>query len=180
MDVDAAGASVVLCGTGPVAMSTLLALINDAAASVIVVSRDKEKGSAQVGELCARLDAAISLPALEILDYSEVAAYLETADILINATTLGMNPSDPPVVPADALRSELIVFDVIYGHGHTALRKAADTVGARFTDGIGMLVEQAALTLEIWMSAQGITREVPRELMYKVAEDELAKQELPK
>lgn len=175
LDIEVRGASVVLCGTGPVALSTLFALIEDAAASVSIVSRDTEKGRDLTARLLTRLGEA-PLPCLEVIGYGEVASPLEEADLLINATTVGMHPGDASVVPPTALRAGLSVYDVIYGHGETALIAAARQAGAKACDGVGMLVEQAALTVEIWARESGYTLTAPRGLMYEVAFEQLARQ----
>jgi shikimate dehydrogenase len=191
--VDVAGASVVLCGTGSVAMATLLSLIEQRAGRVSVVSRNPEKGAGQVARLResfaskgageaadgadkSACEGAIrpsrpsaAPPAIQVIGASEVAAHLETADILIDATSLGMNPGDEPVVSPALLRPGLVVLDVVYGHGQTALIREARARGARAFDGLGMLVEQAALTMEIWAREQGCPLKAPRDLMYRVA-----------
>jgi shikimate dehydrogenase len=192
--VSVAGSSVVLCGTGPVAMSALLALTEAHAASISVVTRDLEKGRKQLRRLNERLglrqgvesdspgqgDGARApspchgpefpaLSAARLVSYGEVAACLETADILIDATSVGMSPSDGTVVPLEALRPKTTVLDVVYGHGETALLRGARDINATAIDGLGMLIEQAALTIELWARARGIQVEAPRALMRQAA-----------
>jgi shikimate dehydrogenase len=174
--------SVVLCGMGPVALSVLLSLIDKKAASVSVVSRDPSRARTQLGEFCARLSKELgfgevsALPTMKVIDYGEVAEALAVADLLIDATSVGMNSADGSVVPLEALRPELIVFDVVYGHGKTALIRGAHDVGAKAIDGLGMLIEQAALTIEIWAREQGTQIEAPRDIMRQAALDRLASQ----
>jgi shikimate dehydrogenase len=183
LGIEAKGASVVLCGTGPVALSTLFALIEGAAASVTIATRDPKKGRVLVEALLSRLDRCDSrnrddrapLPEIAVIGYDEAAAKLETAALLINATTVGMDPQDGSIVPPAALRAGLSVYDVIYGHGETALIRAAREVGAQACDGVGMLVEQAALTIEIWAGEHGSELVAPRDRMYEVAYEELAR-----
>ncbi|MDR0347793.1 MAG: hypothetical protein LBH56_05415, partial [Coriobacteriales bacterium] len=106
--------------------------------------------------------------------YTELAAHLETAHILIDATPVGMASADDAVVPPKLLkqgllRQGLVVFDAVYGHGETALLKNAREVGAVAIDGLGMLIEQAALTIEIWAREQGTPVSAPRTLMRQAA-----------
>jgi shikimate dehydrogenase len=178
------GSSVVLCGMGPVALSALLALIDARAASVSVVSRNVERGVEWLRHLRERLehdagaaparDAAPAAgnsawPSIEVIDYARAPLRLATAQALIDATPLGMSPTDGAVVAPEALREGLVVLDVVYGHGETALICAAREAGAIGIDGLGMLIEQAALTIEIWAQAQGIPVEAPRTLMRQAA-----------
>jgi shikimate dehydrogenase len=205
-----AGSSVVLCGTGPVALSALLALIELKAASICVASRDIRKGQERLRLLCSRLgdggdhgqrsaptsnacapsipqrgndpqafcgetDEPLRLPEMRVVDYAKLAACLETADILIDATPVGMTPTDGTVVPLAALRPGLVVLDAVYGHRITALIRGARERGVVAIDGLGMLVEQAALTIEIWARTQNTPIEAPRELMYECACREAAR-----
>jgi shikimate dehydrogenase len=174
LGIEPQDSAVVLCGTGPVALSTLLALIRAGAASVSVVSRDPQRGSEQVCKLYNHPEGLSNSPRVQVIGYGQLAEHLESADVLINATTVGMNPGDGAVVPLGVLKPELAIFDVVYGHGETALIKHARAIGAKACDGVGMLVEQAALTIEIWAAENGVALEAPRELMYEVAYKELA------
>jgi shikimate dehydrogenase len=183
--VTVAASSVVLCGMGSVALSALLALTERKAASVSIVSRDPDRARVQLRGFCARLDewsldrgggasSPLSLPTLEVIGYGAVVESLTIADILIDATSVGMNPTDGSVVPFEALRPELTVLDVVYGQGETALIRGAREVGAKAIDGLGMLIEQAALTVEIWAREQGMCVKAPREIMRQAALDRLA------
>jgi shikimate dehydrogenase len=165
-----AGSSVVVCGTGPVALSVLLALIDAKVASVTVASRNVAAGDERVRKLRERvfsceLRETSPMPELRVVDYAQAARCLETANILIDATPVGMSSTDQAVVPSEALRPNLIVLDTVYGHGETALIKAARETGAVAIDGLGMLIEQAALTIELWAKAQGLSLVAPRETM---------------
>jgi len=71
------------------------------------------------------------------------------ADLVVNATSLGLMEGDPSPVPVGCLRRDLAVYDMIY-HRPTALIQAARAVGAPAVDGLGMLVNQGALAFEIW------------------------------
>ena len=76
-----------------------------------------------------------------------------TYDLLVNTTAVGLAGEDPfaelPLAP-DAFRREQTVVDMVYGAEPTALLRAAGEAGARTVDGIEILVQQGALSLEIW------------------------------
>ncbi|MDR1713722.1 MAG: hypothetical protein LBR39_06175 [Coriobacteriales bacterium] len=196
-----AGASIVLCGTGPAAASILLTLLQNQAGSVTVLSRDAQQAQVEVSALVRRygetryrksmqklsgqpisqLHAAVGaavqdyqqlppIPPVQVAGYDQAGEHLAQAVVLIDATPLGMSAGDAPVVPAELLHSGLAVLDLVYGHGETTLLAAARAAGAQAFDGLGMLVEQAALTIEFWARAKGHSGLVaPRELMYKTA-----------
>jgi len=98
----------------------------------------------------------------------EAAAWDETAlrgqladiDLIVNATPLGMNPSDPAPIPARLLAPHHMVFDAVYGPSKTSLIRAADEAGARGVNGLSMLLHQGALSFSIWFE-----REAPIEAM---------------
>jgi shikimate dehydrogenase len=99
---------------------------------------------------------------LEALPWDEAAVRAQLADIdlIVNATPLGMNPSDPAPIPARLLAPHHIVFDCVYGPSKTALLRAAEEAGARGANGLSMLLHQGALSFSIWFN-----REAPIEAM---------------
>src|SRR5216110_1586112 len=94
------------------------------------------------------------------LDESMMRTQLADIDLIVNATPLGMNPSDPTPVPARLLAPHHIIFDCVYGPSKTALLRAAEEVGARGANGLSMLLYQGALSFSIWFN-----REAPTEAM---------------
>lgn len=81
-----------------------------------------------------------------------LAPELTRADLLVHATPLGLNPSDPSPVPARLLRSELMVYDLNYESRLSPLLCAAEIVGARGGNGLTMLLHQGALGFEHWFN----------------------------
>lgn len=82
--------------------------------------------------------------------------------LIINATPLGMRPYEdqcpwPLEVP---FPSEAAVYDLVYNPPETLLMKRAREAGLRASNGLGMLIEQAALSFTIWTA-----RTAPREAM---------------
>ena len=93
-------------------------------------------------------------------DESAVRAQLADIDLIVNATALGMNPSDPVPIPARLLAPHHIVFDCVYGPSKSAFVRAADEAGARGANGLSMLLHQGTLSFSIWFN-----REAPIEAM---------------
>ena len=93
-------------------------------------------------------------------DEAAVRAQLSDIDLIVNATPLGMNPSDPAPIPARLLLPHHIVFDCVYRPSKTALLRAADEAGARGANGLSMLLHQGALAFSVWFN-----REAPLEAM---------------
>ena len=93
---------------------------------------------------------------LEAVPWDEAAlrAQLADIDLIVNATPVGMNPSDPAPIPARLLAPHHIVFDCVYRPSKTALLRAADEAGARGANGLSMLLHQGALSFSIWFNGE--------------------------
>ena len=132
---------------------------------LVLVNRTLEKANALAEQLRPFLsDARVLGPATRLeavaLDESAMRVQLADIDLIVNATPLGMNPSDPTPVPARLLAPHHIVFDCVYGSSKTALFRAATEVGARGANGFSMLLHQGALSFSTWFD-----REAPIEEM---------------
>ncbi|MBD3379836.1 MAG: hypothetical protein GF408_05170 [Candidatus Omnitrophica bacterium] len=79
----------------------------------------------------------------------EAAAAAASADIIVNATPLGTHEEDPMPLPGGVLTDKHMVYDLVYAR-KTELLKHAEEAGAGTASGIGMLVNQAARSFEIW------------------------------
>lgn len=94
---------------------------------------------------------------------------LAKADVLINATPLGMTPdTDKSPVDSDLLHPGLLVFDTVYNPLKTKLLRDAEEAGARTLIGTKMLVYQGVVSFELWTGV-----EAPEELMFEVVVDAL-------
>ena len=78
------------------------------------------------------------------------------ADILVNATSIGLYPdvTAMPRVALDSIRPDLLVCDVIPNPPQTAFLKAAAARGATHLDGLGMLVYQGAIAFKLWTGVE--------------------------
>ena len=86
--------------------------------------------------------------AIRAVDMKELHAH--SFEIIVNGTASSLH-GELPGVPAEIFRSTLFVYDMMYARQPTLFMKWALDMGARqVTDGLGMLVEQAALGFEIW------------------------------
>jgi shikimate dehydrogenase len=92
--------------------------------------------------------------------------------LVVNATPLGMFPHTQatPWLAGVSFPHEALVYDLVYNSPETALVRAARSARLQAAGGMGMLIEQAALSLEIW-----IGRAVPRAAMWKSVEKILEK-----
>ncbi len=132
---------------------------------LVLVNRTLEKANALAEQLRPFLsDARVLGPATRLeavaLDESAMRVQLADIDLIVNATPLGMNPSDPTPVPARLLAPHHIVFDCVYGSSKTALFRAATEVGARGANGFSMLLHQGALSFSTWFDREAPIKEM--------------------
>jgi len=161
--VEPKGKNIVILGAGGTsrAISFILA---DRGAHLVILNRLLEMNWAE--ELASRISQILAkkVDALE-MSRGNLGKVLEKAEILVNATSVGMNPNinDTPVT-ANLLRSGMIVYDIVYNPVETKLLKEAEAVGAVTIGGIDMLVWQGALAFEKWTGLKA-----PAELMKEEA-----------
>ena len=134
---DVAGRRCVVVGAGGAGRAVVAALASGGAAEVVVVNRTRGKAEAA---------AALAGPSGRVGD----PAAVEDADLVVNATSLGMRPGDPLPLPVERLRSDQVVADLIYHPAVTLLLEVAAAVGATAVNGLGMLVHQAAAAFTHW------------------------------
>lgn len=134
--VDVRGCEVVVIGAGGAARAVIDSL-GRAGAAVAVINRSADRAAAA---------AALAGERGRVGAFADVSA----ADVVINATPIGMG-SDPgtPIEPT-LLRAGQVVVDLIYHPARTALLDAAVAAGAKAVNGLPMLLHQAAMQLELW------------------------------
>ena len=99
--------------------------------------------------------------------WANMAGAVMTADLLVNATPIGTDSDETPV-PANLLRPELAVLDLVYRPSPTRLIRDARDAGARARGGAGMLLRQAAFSFSLWTN-----RPAPVDVMRDAIIDEL-------
>ena len=144
--VDPAGLEVVVLGAGGAARAVAVETALAGAASVIVVNRDATRGE----ELARVVTAGTGVPAM-FVPWDRTCAVPASADVVVNATSVGFGDADALVdVELDGLRPGIVVADVVVSPPSTALLRAAQGRGATTLDGLGMLVGQGALAVRHW------------------------------
>jgi shikimate dehydrogenase len=164
-----AGRTITMIGSGGAAAAVLAALVLERAKKVTVISRSRTHAEDLIARVrvCARDTELIALEA-----GSDNGPSVEAADVVVNATPLGMHREDALPVRAEWLRAGQIVSDMVYRPVTTPLLIAAKKAGAQPVAGIGMLVAQGAIAMEIWNSDSSVV--APRDVMRAAADQVLA------
>jgi len=149
--IDLTNKKIVLLGAGGAAKAIAFA-IAEKASSLIILNRTKRKAVNLVKELNKKL----KVNALgNSLTFKALKNSLKDADILINATSVGMEPNvNQTLVAKELLQKDMVVFDIIYNPLETKLLKEAREIGAKCINGIEMLVQQAAEAFKIWFKIE--------------------------
>jgi shikimate dehydrogenase len=144
--VDVAGTRVAVIGAGGAARSVIDALGRAGAIEISIVNRTQDRA-----ESAATLAGVASVG---------IASDIGQADIVVNATSIGMGVSpatatgnDFPCDPS-LLRGNHVVVDLVYHPLRTSWLSEAADLGARTIDGLGMLIQQAVLQQERWLGVR--------------------------
>ena len=140
LGADPRGRRAIVYGAGGAARACVLALGRLGAASVTVVVRDPVRAAA------VRLVAEMTQVAVFSVAAFEDVETLE-ADILVNATPLGTRGESLPV---PALGSDTVGIDLLYRPPTTPLQDAVRAAGGFASGGLGLLLQQAARSFELW------------------------------
>ncbi len=164
-----AGQALVI-GAGGSARAVVYALLLDGW-QVAVAARRVKQASRLVEDLNANVGRQKDpmLSAVE-LDRSSLAGLAELS-LVVNCTPLGMAPDihDSPWPAGLHLPPRAFVYDLVYNPNGTALVRMARQQGRRAANGLGMLVEQAALSFERWTGLPA-----PRRAMLEAVRAEMA------
>ena len=156
--VGIAGSRVVVVGAGGTARAIVATLARRGASDIAVINRTESRAR----------DAVACADVARIGSVDDIA----TANILINATSVGMG-SQETAVDAARLHASLVVLDAVYQPLETTLLRDAKNAGAVTVDGLWMLVHQGALQQLAWFDEIGDVQ-----LMRQAALDELANRAL--
>ena len=147
--IEPKGKQVVLLGAGGAARAISFALA-DHGAELTILNRKQELDWAVA--LAAQVSKTYGeeINAME-LDSINLQKVLAGADILVNATSVGMSPHiEETPVTAGLLKPCLVVYDIVYNPAETRLLREARQAGAQKIGGLDMLVGQGAAAFELW------------------------------
>ena len=99
-------------------------------------------------------EAAAAIANARALKWEDLERGFGAADLVVQATTLGMKGQSEPNWPVALCRATAIVADIVYRPLETGLLRAARGRGLVTMDGLGMLIHQAALSFELWFGVE--------------------------
>jgi len=158
---------IVLIGAGGAARAIAFSLAGRAR-SILILNRSKHRAVKLANDVERRLGKKILARPLA---GNLLLEALRGADILINATSVGMYPrTDQTLATRRALHPDMVVFDIVYNPVKTLLLREAEAAGAKTISGVGMLVHQGAEAFKIWTDHSPPIEVMRRALMKELSE----------
>ena len=161
------GKKLVLLGAGGAASAIAAQAALDGAAELNIFLRPASRFYARTEQLAESLirETVCRVQVCDLEDGSYLRKLLESADVLIQATPVGMEPETEQCLIPDAgwLHPDLTVADIIYHPRKTKMLKMAEQAGCRVCPGLGMLLHQGAEAFRIWTG-----RKMPLEQIRKI------------
>ena len=151
-----AGRRVLLMGAGGAARGVLLPLLEAGPVTLTIANRSVDKARQLVDDSADTHGAILSA-----CGYAELAG--KVFDLVVNATSAGLLDAQLPL-PKGLYSPESLAYDMVYGRETAFLRAARGDGAARNSDGLGMLVEQAADSFFLWRGVRPSTAAVLSEL----------------
>ena len=141
LNITLSDSKILVIGAGGAVRGVLAPMLEKQPESITISNRTKGKADALV-EMFSDY-GTVSSTTLE-------QANLDRYDIVINATSTGIHGEVPSVSP-QVFRGVSLVYDMMYGKNPTKFMQwAGQNSGAQISDGLGMLIEQAAESFKIW------------------------------
>ena len=132
-------------------------------ARLVILNRNLERAEHLARQVFKNTGKTVTVAELSAANLEQT---IGKADILINATSVGMTPgSDETPVPANLLRRGLVVYDIVYNPVETRLLREAKAAGAETISGLDMLVWQGALAFEKWTGQKAPVKLMKKEAM---------------
>jgi shikimate dehydrogenase len=130
------------------ARAAVAAALQGRARRVTLCARDLEGANSLVQEMLARWQGP--LPQVATRALADAGGSLARADVLVQATSLGMEPEDPLPLDLETALPRLFVLDAVYGAGESALLSRARAHGLRVADGRCLLLHQGMAAFTLW------------------------------
>jgi shikimate dehydrogenase len=154
LGVKLAGARVLMVGAGGAARGVVAPLLDAGVVQLTIANRT----AARAEELARRFERMGDVRACALQSIPE-----SRYDLVVNATSTSTH-GEALALPRDVLGPGMLAYDMAYGGSARAFVERARQAGARASDGLGMLVEQAAESFELWRGVRPDSRPVLAEL----------------
>ena len=148
------GARILLVGAGGAARGALGVLLDESPAEVVVVNRTVSKAVALADLAASDLVRGVGFDELDGGGF----------DLVVNSTSAGLDGAAPPL-SVSVFEAHTLCYDMMYASEPTPFLRLAESAGVvHLSDGLGMLVEQAAESFGVWRGIRPETSPVLEKL----------------
>lgn len=148
-DVEIESKNALVLGAGGSARAVVFGLADAGCSAITILNRTRSKAE-ELAATMQRFFPNCHLGSGSVSD--DIQRYASDADLIVNTTSLGMTPNvdTTPWDESVAFHSDQTAYDLVYNPAQTRFLQKANRDGAKTINGLGMLVWQGAISLEIW------------------------------
>ncbi|MCK4501845.1 MAG: shikimate dehydrogenase [Desulfuromonadales bacterium] len=139
---------ILILGAGGAARAAAVALATAGVKSIVIANRNQFRGRQFVDDLAPHF-ASVSFAVVNYSD-SEYLDALSEADLVVNATSVGLRGDDVNILPLESIKSSALMYDMVYSFFETPFVKVARSAGFTCVDGMGMLAAQGEDAFFLW------------------------------
>lgn len=145
--IDVTGKNIMILGAGGASRAISVECALSGAKHITIANIDKSQGEKLVAMLNTQTQAEA-----DFIFWNKKIDVPEDTDILSNATSVGLFPNvnEKPNINYDTITDKMIVSDVIFNDPNSLFLQEANMRGAKTINGLGMLVNQAAMNFKMW------------------------------
>ena len=148
IDIDTIGKTALILGAGGVARAALKTLILKGFGEIVIANRTEERAKKMAIEFSQN---NVKINTIDIKDH-DLASISKKSSLIVNCTSVGMYGSDQSFAYLEYsdISKDSFVYDMIYNPLYTPLMKLADLAGAKFSNGLSMLINQGVESFKLW------------------------------
>lgn len=144
------GLSVLIIGSGGAGRAIAITCAVEGASAVCVADVQTARAEKVAKEVADNASYSGIMSDVVSTETKSLSAAARKADLVVQATPLGMKKDDPSVLPAEAFHPEQMAFDLVYMYPDTCFTRDAKKRGALASNGLSMLLHQGAYSFNIW------------------------------
>ena len=140
---------ILLLGAGGAGRAVAIQALLEGCQHLAVANRDLNRGQELLSEIQGIAGGA-QLELVSLGDRSQLHRVLRKSTLVVNATSLGLEAGGASILESSEIPAGIHVFDTVYGKGSEKLREETLKAGAKWSDGLGMLLYQGAEAFTLW------------------------------
>lgn len=154
--------NVLILGAGGASRAISYGLTEENVGSLTILNRNLERALDLAGDITSSTEYTVNFD-----DFENTDQYLRDTDIIINTTPVGMYPNiyDKPLIYAQQMNPDMVVFDIVYTPLETGILKEAKKIGATRVSGLKMFVYQGAESFKIWTDKEADIESMEKTVM---------------